>query len=61
MKFEKKYGKFPNIIYEVFNERDNETWEEVTAYSEEVIKVIRANDSNNIILLGSPHWEGSRY
>jgi len=53
----KKYGKYPNIIYEVYNEPDKESWAEVKAYSEEVIKVIRANDSKNIILVGSPHWD----
>ncbi|WP_264534672.1 glycoside hydrolase family 5 protein [Flavobacterium sp. N1736] len=53
----KKYAKYPNIIYEVFNEPDYETWQEVKAYAEEVIKVIRANDPNNIILIGSPHWD----
>jgi endoglucanase len=53
----KKYGKFPNVIYEVFNEPDNETWPEVKAYSEAIIKVIRANDPDNIILVGSPHWD----
>jgi endoglucanase len=53
----KEYGKYPNIIYEIFNEPDYETWEEVKAYSEEVIRVIRSNDSNNIILVGSPKWD----
>ena len=53
----KKYSKYPNIIYEVFNEPDYETWPEVKAYAEEVIKVIRNNDPNNIILVGSPHWD----
>ena len=53
----KKYGKYPNVIYEVFNEPDYETWLEVKAYSEEVIKVIRANDPDNIILVGSPKWD----
>lgn len=53
----KKYAKYPNIIYEVFNEPDHETWPEVKAYAEEVIKVIRENDPNNIILIGSPHWD----
>jgi len=52
----KKYGQHPNIIYEIFNEPDDESWEEVKAYSEEVISVIRANDPDNIILVGSPHW-----
>nr|WP_315170038.1 glycoside hydrolase family 5 protein [uncultured Flavobacterium sp.] len=53
----KKYGKYPNIIYEVFNEPDNETWAEVKAYSQEVIKLIRKNDPKNIILVGTPHWD----
>lgn len=53
----KKYGKYPNVIYEVFNEPDDETWPEVKAYSEEIIKVIRTNDPDNIILVGSPHWD----
>ncbi len=53
----KEYGKYPNIIYEIFNEPDHETWEEVKAYSEEVIRIIRSNDSDNIILVGSPKWD----
>ncbi len=53
----KKYAKYPNIIYEVFNEPDHESWAEVKAYSEEIIKVIRENDPDNIILVGSPHWD----
>ncbi|MEO6549563.1 MAG: glycoside hydrolase family 5 protein [Ferruginibacter sp.] len=51
------YGKHPNIIYEIFNEPDYETWPEVKKYSTEVIDTIRAIDSNNIILVGSPHWD----
>lgn len=53
----KKYGKHPHVIYEIFNEPDEETWNEVKAYSEEVIKVIRANDPDNVILVGSPRWD----
>ncbi|WP_395064170.1 glycoside hydrolase family 5 protein [Flavobacterium sp.] len=53
----KKYGKFPNVIYEVVNEPDQESWEEVKAYSEEIIATIRKNDADNIILVGSPHWD----
>ena len=52
----KKYGANPHVIYEIFNEPDHETWAEVKAYSEAVIKAIRANDPDNIILVGSPHW-----
>ena len=53
----RKYGKYPNVIYEIFNEPDYETWPEIKAYAEEVIKVIRANDTDNIILVGSPRWD----
>ncbi len=53
----KKYAKYPNIIYEIFNEPDYESWPEIKAYAEEVIKVIRENDPHNIILVGSPHWD----
>jgi endoglucanase len=52
----KKYGANPHIIYEIYNEPDHETWPEVKAYSEAVIKAIRTNDPDNIILVGSPHW-----
>ena len=52
-----KYHQYPNIIYEIFNEPDQETWQEVKAYSTTLIKTIRAIDSENIILVGSPHWD----
>ena len=51
------YGKYPNVIYEIFNEPDYETWAEVKAYSKEVIATIRAIDPDNIILVGSPRWD----
>lgn len=51
------YKSYPNIIYEIFNEPDDETWPEVKAYSEEIIKAIRTIDASNIILVGTPHWD----
>ncbi|MGI4805174.1 MAG: glycoside hydrolase family 5 protein [Janthinobacterium lividum] len=53
----KKYGKTPNVIYEIFNEPNDETWPQVKAYSEEIVATIRAVDPDNIILIGSPHWD----
>lgn len=53
----KTYAKHPNVIYEIFNEPDEETWPEIRAYSEAIIKIIRKNDPNNIILVGCPHWD----
>jgi len=52
-----KYRDYPNVIYEIWNEPDYYSWEEVKQYSEEVIGVIRAIDKDNIILVGSPHWD----
>ncbi len=52
-----KYGKQPNVIYEIFNEPVNDSWEKVKAYSIEVIKAIREKDPDNVILVGSPHWD----
>jgi endoglucanase len=51
------YGKYPHIIYEIFNEPDQETWPEVKTYSIELISSIRAIDPDNLILIGSPHWD----
>lgn len=51
-----KYKDYPNVIYEIWNEPDYYTWPEVKEYSERVIGAIRAIDKENIILVGSPHW-----
>ena len=52
-----KYGKYPNVIYELFNEPVHDSWQQVKAYSVELIKTIREVDKNNIILVGNPHWD----
>jgi endoglucanase len=56
-KMSTKYGKYPNVIYEIWNEPDYFEWPEVKTYAEEVIGVIHENDPNNIILVGNPHWD----
>ena len=52
-----KYHSHPNIIYELYNEPDYETWPQVKAYSIDLISTIREIDKNNIILVGSPRWD----
>lgn len=52
-----KYGKYPNIIYEIFNEPEKDSWADVKKYSTDLIATIRSIDSNNVILVGSPHWD----
>jgi len=51
------YGKYPNIIYELYNEPDYETWDSVKMYETSVISTIRAIDEKNLILAGCPHWD----
>lgn len=53
----KKFGKYPHVIYEIFNEPVKDSWEDVKNYSVEVIKAIREHDPDNVILVGCPHWD----
>ena len=51
------YKDYPNVIYEVCNEPNGGTsWRDVKSYAEEVIAVIRENDEDNIIIVGTPNW-----
>jgi endoglucanase len=52
-----KYGKYPHVIYDIYNEPVNVSWKDVKSYSIEVIKTIRAIDPDNIIIVGCPHWD----
>ena len=52
----KKYAGKPNVIYEIFNEPAQQSWEVIKAYSVEVIKTIRLYDTKNMIVVGSPRW-----
>jgi endoglucanase len=51
------YGKTPNIMYEPWNEPVQESWDVIKGYHEAVISKIRAIDPENIIILGSRHWD----
>ena len=52
-----KYGKYPHVIYEIYNEPMEDTWESVKEYATDIITQIRKYDPDNIILVGSPHWD----
>ncbi len=52
-----RYKGIPNVIYEIFNEPVDDSWAEVKAYSEEVIRTIRAIEPDALILVGTPHWD----
>jgi endoglucanase len=53
----KKWGKYPNIIWETFNEPTFVDWQtELKPYHEAVVAAIRSEDPDNIIVLGDPIW-----
>lgn len=53
----KKYGHYPHVIYELFNEPINDSWDALKDYARTVIAAIRQHDPDNIILMGCPHWD----
>ncbi len=50
-----KYKDCPNIIWEIFNEPEYQTWTQISAYAEEVIATIRQY-SDNLVLCGTRSW-----
>lgn len=54
----RKYGKHPNLIYEIYNEplKDTDWSTVVKPYAEKLIPRIRAIDPNNLIVVGTPAW-----
>jgi aryl-phospho-beta-D-glucosidase BglC (GH1 family) len=51
-----RHGNKPNILYDVANEPNNVSWSRVKAYHEQIIPVIRAQDPDSVILLGTHGW-----
>lgn len=52
-----KYSSHSNVIYEICNEPNSGvSWNEVKAYADEVINVIRKYDADAVILVGTPNW-----
>ena len=56
-KVSKKYANKPNIIYEICNEPNNTSWSEIKLYATDVIKIIRNNTKDSIIIVGTNNWD----
>lgn len=60
-----KYGQYPNVIYEVYNEPGTDTWtgpsdwNPIKPYLEFIIPKIRAIDPDNLIIAGTPAYSGN--
>jgi endoglucanase len=54
----KKYAKVPNVLYEIMNEPNGQlSWAaDIKPYAEKIVATIRANDPDNVILIGSGTW-----
>jgi endoglucanase len=54
----RKYAGVPNVFYEVMNEPNGElSWrEDLKPYAQRMVDTIRANDPDNVILIGSGTW-----
>jgi endoglucanase len=52
-----KYHGVPNVIYEIWNEPERVGWDTVKNYAVQVINRIRKYDANNLVIVGSPHWD----
>ena len=53
-----KYGQYPNVIYEIYNEPGTDDWSQIKPYAEYIIPIIRAIDPDNLILVGTPKYSG---
>jgi endoglucanase len=55
-KLAQKYGTYPNVIWEPYNEPNGYTWDKIKPYHEAVVDAIRAVDPDNVIVMGTPKW-----
>ncbi len=53
----RKYANYDNVLYEICNEPNGSTtWSDVKKYADTIIPIIRENDPDAIILVGTPTW-----
>lgn len=55
--FSAKYAGNPLIVYEIWNEPERIDWKIIKTYAEALIPVIRKNDPENLIVVGSSSWD----
>ena len=45
-----------NVLYEICNEPNHCDWEAIKNYAEVIIPIIRKNDPDSVIIVGTPNW-----
>lgn len=51
-----KHGSKAHVLYEICNEPNGVNWSVVKTYAEAIIPVIRANNDETVIIVGTPNW-----
>lgn len=51
-----RHASRPNVLYEIANEPNHVSWSTIKSYAEQVIPVIRAQDPDGIVLVGTRAW-----
>ena len=51
-----KHGGKGHVLYELCNEPNGVAWSRIKTYAEDLIPLIRANDPEGIIIVGTPAW-----
>lgn len=53
----KAFKDYDNVLYEICNEPNGGTdWKKIKSYAKSVIPVIRKNDKDAVIIVGTPTW-----
>ncbi|MDO4501189.1 MAG: cellulase family glycosylhydrolase [Erysipelotrichaceae bacterium] len=56
-----KLKDYDNVIYEICNEPNNCEWSDIKAYADVIIPIIRNNDPDALIIVGTPEWSSDLY
>jgi len=51
-----KYGAYPNVIWEPYNEPNGPAWSQIKTYHQAVVNAVRKVDPDNLMVLGTPNW-----
>ncbi|MEU4692863.1 cellulase family glycosylhydrolase [Actinoplanes sp. NPDC023714] len=51
-----RHASKKNVIYEIANEPNGVSWQQIKNYADQVIPVIRANDPDAVVIVGSRGW-----
>ena len=51
-----RYSSKKHVLYEICNEPNKVEWQDIRDYAEVIIPIIRKNDPDSVIIVGTPDW-----